>query len=60
MCTSFEKASDGLFWSMSCVARRIASTYVDPTTLVSFTAHQLIALDEHPGVRPIGVGEVAK
>jgi len=60
MCTSFGRASDELCWSMSCVARRIASTYVDPSTLVSFTACRLIALDKHPGVRPIGVGEVAR
>lgn len=60
MCTSFGRASNELCWSMSCVARRIASTYVDPSTLVSFTACRLIALDKHPGVRPIGVGEVAR
>ena len=56
----FRRASDELCWSMSCVARRIASTYVDPSTLVSFTACRLIALDKHPGVRPIGVGEVVR
>ena len=56
----FRRASDDLCWSMSCVARRIASTYVDPSTLASFTACRLIALDKHPGVRPIGVWEVAR
>lgn len=30
-----------------------ASIYVDPSTLVSFTACQLIASDNHPGVRPV-------
>ena len=60
MCTSFRRASDDLCWSMSCVAKRIASSYVDPKTLNAFTACRLIALDKRPGVRPIGVGEVAR
>ena len=60
MCTSFGRASDDLCWSMSCVAKRIASSYVDPKTLNAFTACRLIALDKRPGVRPIGVGEVAR
>ena len=60
MCTSFKKASDELCWSMAYVARRIASAYVDPKSLASFTACRMVALDKHPGVRPIGVGEVAR
>ena len=37
MCTSFGKASNDLCWSMSCVAKRIASSYMDPKTLNAFT-----------------------
>ena len=58
--TSFKKASDDLCVSMACVARRISSDYVDPESLVSFTACRLIALDKNPGIRPIGIGEVSR
>ena len=43
------------------VARRlISTTVVDPSGLEAFVACRLIALDKCPGVRPIGIGEVAR
>ena len=58
--TSFRKASDDLCVSLASVARKISSEYVDPESLVSFTACRLIAIDKNPGIRPIGIGEVSR
>ena len=58
-CTSF-KASCDLCHSLASVARRLCTSYVDPSSLSAFVAGRLIALDKNPGVRPIGVGEVAR
>ena len=60
MCTAFHGASDDLCDSLASCARRIASSYVDPTALEAFLASRLIPLDKQPGVRPIGIGEVAR
>ena len=42
------------------VAHRIATRYVDPGELAAFTACRLSPLDKCPGVRPIGIAEVAR
>ena len=55
--TSFRGASDAL---CAALARRLATTFVDPAGLAAFTACQLIALNKNPGVRPIGIGEAYK
>ena len=60
ICTSFQLASDDLCASLALVAKKIATTNVDPNGLGSFTACRLIALDKMPGVRPIGIGEVSR
>ena len=60
MCTSFKSASTDLCDALATMARRICSTYVDPCGLTAFVACHLIALDKCPGVRPIGIGEVAR
>ena len=59
-CASFSDASQGLCDALASCARRLASTYVHPAFLSAFTACRLIALDKQPGVRPIGIGEVAR
>ena len=60
LCTSFKSCSTDLCHALSLVARRICTTFVDPSGLESFVACRLIALDKCPGVRPIGIGEVAR
>ena len=60
MCTSFRKASSDLCNSMSSVAKRISSEYLDPSILSSYTACRLTALTKNPDVRPIGVAEVLR
>ena len=57
LCTSHKGASRDLCAS---VARRICSSYVDPTSIKPLLACRLIALDKHPGVRPIGIGNTAR
>ena len=60
LCTSFRSASDSLCDALAAVARRLATTFVDPVCLSAFTACRLIALDKRPGVRPIRIGKVCR
>ena len=60
LCTSHKAASRDLCASLATVARRICSSYVDPTSIKPLLACRLIALDKHPGVRPIGIGDTAR
>lgn len=60
LCTSFKSSSAELCDALAAVGRRICTTYVDPSGLRPFVASRLIALDKCPGVRPIGIGEVAR
>ena len=60
MCTSFGECSDELCDALAKCARRLATTYVDPTSLEAYVACRLIPLDKKPGVRPIGIGEVMR
>ena len=58
--TAFGAASDDLCSALARMARRIATSHVDPEGLAAYTACRLIALNKNPGVRPIGVGEAAR
>ena len=58
LCTAFQKSSDNLCNAVASVARRLCTSYIEPSDLSAYTAYCLIALDKNPGVRPIGVGEV--
>jgi len=60
LCTSFRGASDSLSAALAAVARRLATSFVDPEGLAAFTACRLIALNKNPGVRLIGIGEVCR
>ena len=55
--SSFKSASAQLCSSISLLARRPCTTFVDPKIVSSLTACRLIALDKNPGVCPIGIGE---
>ena len=46
--------------ALALVAQRICSPYIDPIALQPLSACGLIALDRCPGMRPIGMGEVAQ
>jgi hypothetical protein len=60
LCTSFKSCSTELCDALAAVGKRICTTFVDPSSLTSFVASRLIALDKCPGVRPIGLGEVGR
>ena len=60
MCTSFRSASNFLCDAFAAVARRLATTFVDPVCLSAFTAYCLITQDKCTEVRPIGIGEVCR
>jgi len=60
LCTSFKSSSSELCDALAAAGGRICTTYVDPSSLTAFVACRLIALDKCPGVRPIGIGEVAR
>ena len=56
--TSFHNTSSDLCRSLALVARKTATTFVDPEVLTPLLNNRLIALDKNPEVCPIGVGEV--
>ena len=60
LCCSFKSASDDLCNSLALLARRLCTTFVDPEGLAPLMACRLIALNKKPGVRPIGICEVAR
>ena len=60
MCSAFHDSSHYLWSAVAAVGRQLCTTFVDPVGLQALTSCRLIALDKHPGVRPIGIGEVAR
>ena len=54
------KPQNDLCSAIAMTTKRITSTVVDPGPLLPLTACRLVALDKCPGVRPIGVGCVAR
>ena len=60
LCTAFGQKSNDLCRALAAAARRISTTFVDPSALLAYTSCRLIPLDKYPGVRPIGIGEVLR
>ena len=60
MCTGFGDASNDLCDAMASCARRLATSFVDPSSLQAYVSCRLISLDKKPEVRPIGIGEVLR
>ena len=58
LCTAFGQKLNDLCAALVAIARRISTTYIDPSALQSYISCRLILLDKCPGVRPKGVGEV--
>ena len=59
-CTAFGEKSNDLCSAVARCARRLCTSYVDPASLMAYTACRLIPLNKCPGVRPIGIGEVVR
>ena len=60
MCTAFQSASRDPCDALAAVTKRISTEHVDPSGLTAFIASRLIPLDKQPGVRPIGISEIAR
>ena len=56
----FKKKPLELCDSLARVGRKLNTEDVKPEYLHAFVAGRLISLDKKPGVRPIGVGDVAR
>ena len=59
LCCTFKEVSAELCHSLALLARRLCTQFIHPSALAPKLACRLIALDKNPGVRPIGVCEVA-
>ena len=62
LCTSFGTASNELCNILALFARRLCTEVVDFNNLQAYVACRLVPLilDKRPGVRPIGICEVAR
>ena len=60
LCTAFGEKSNELCSAIAEFAKRVCTTYVDPTSLKAYISCRLVPLDKCPGVRPVGVGEVVR
>ena len=60
LCTSFKEASNGLCYSLSKVAVRICTSFVDPKSISPLLACRLIDINKNSGIRPIGICETAR
>ena len=60
LCTSFKSASSELCQSLAKTAKRFCTELIDPSTTAPLLVCRLIVLDKKPGMRPIGIGDVAR
>ena len=60
LCLSFKYCSTNLCNSLSLVAKKLSTEYVDPAGIDSLIASHLIAIDNRPGVRPIAIGKTSR
>ncbi len=60
MCTRFGDVFNDLCYTLASCARRLATSFVDSSSLQAYISCRLIPLDKKPGVRPIGIGEVLR
>ena len=56
----FKHEGKGLREQIALLARKLATTIIDPSTIDSLVCCNLTPLDKNPGIRPIGVGEILR
>ena len=55
-----QKTSNELCHAISLVAKKLCTSYVDPSSIPPLLACRLVALRKNPGVHPIGVCETVR
>jgi hypothetical protein len=60
MVSAHKDTSSTLLNALASVARRLVTEYVDPKGIEALLANRGIAIDKCPGMRPVGVGEMAR
>ena len=60
LCTAFKQASNDRCHSLSKVAIRICTSFVDPNSISPLLSCRLIAINKYPGIRPIRICEPAR
>ena len=57
---TYKKEGKEMRKQVALMAKTLATTITDPSSLESYIACRLIPLDKCPGLRPIGTGEVLR
>ena len=60
MVTAHKDTSAALTTALATVAQRLVTEFVDPVGIEALLANRGIAIDKCPGLRPVGVGEIAR
>ena len=60
LCTSFHTVSDGLHKTLALLAWHLCTEVFDFDSLQAYIACRLVPLDKRPGMRPIGICEIAR
>jgi hypothetical protein len=60
MVSGYKDSSAALCNALACLSRRLVTEFVDPKGLQALLANRGIAIDKCPGLRPVGVGEIAR
>ena len=58
--SKYKKEGKDMREQIAALARKLASSYIDPDTIESLACCRLIPLEKNPGIRPIGIGEVLR
>ena len=58
--SAFGQTSTNLCKLVAKIAKRLTTSIIPPDDLITYNGCRLVALDNCPGVRPIGIGEVMR
>ena len=60
LCSSYKYISHDLCYALAAIGQRICTSTIHPDDLSAFVSCSWIPLNQCPGVRPIGIGEVPR